>query len=104
MAEYIVMPKLGFDMREGELNAWLYEIGQQVNKGDIVAEIDSDKATLELESQVSGVLLATLATPGDLVAVGVPFVLDNDLATIKCQGVGVGSPNPGPSMAGVWGR
>lgn len=70
MAEYIVMPKLGFDMREGELNAWLYEIGQQVNKGDIVAEIESDKATLELESQVSGVLLATLASPGDLVGVG----------------------------------
>ncbi len=70
MAEFIVMPKLGFDMREGELNQWLYEIGQQVNKGDIVAEIESDKATLELESQVSGVLLATLASPGDLVAVG----------------------------------
>ncbi len=48
MAEFIVMPKMGFDMREGELNQWLYEIGSQVNKGDIVAEIESDKATLEL--------------------------------------------------------
>ena len=70
MAEFIVMPKLGFDMREGELNAWLKNIGEMVNKGDIVAEIESDKATLELESQVSGVLLAVLADPGDLVAVG----------------------------------
>lgn len=70
MAEFIVMPKLGFDMREGELNAWLKNIGEMVNKGDIVAEIESDKATLELESQVTGVLLAVLADPGDLVAVG----------------------------------
>lgn len=70
MAEFIVMPKMGFDMREGELNRWLYEIGTQVNKGDIVAEIESDKATLELESQVSGILLATLAEAGELVAVG----------------------------------
>ncbi|MFK7803749.1 MAG: dihydrolipoamide acetyltransferase family protein [Anaerolineae bacterium] len=70
MAEFIVMPKMGFDMREGELNQWLYEIGTQVNKGDIVAEIESDKATLELESQVTGILLATLANAGDLVAVG----------------------------------
>ena len=61
---------MGFDMREGELNQWLYEIGSQVNKGDIVAEIESDKATLELESQVTGILLATLASAGDLVAVG----------------------------------
>lgn len=70
MAEFIVMPKLGFDMREGELNNWLKSIGEMVNKGDIVAEIESDKATLELEAQVSGVLLATLAEPGDLVEVG----------------------------------
>ena len=70
MAEFIVMPKMGFDMREGELNQWLYEIGSQVNKGDIVAEIESDKATLELESQVTGTLLAILAPAGELVAVG----------------------------------
>ena len=70
MAEFIVMPKMGFDMREGELNQWLYEIGSQVNKGDIVAEIESDKATLELESHVTGILLATLASAGDIVAVG----------------------------------
>ena len=70
MAEFVVMPKLGFDMREGELVGWIKQIGEQVNKGDIVAEIESDKATLELESQVSGVLLATLYEPGAVVGVG----------------------------------
>lgn len=70
MAEFIVMPKLGFDMREGEFVTWHKKIGEMVNKGDVVAEIESDKATLELEAQVSGVLLATMAEGGDLVEVG----------------------------------
>lgn len=70
MADYIVMPKLGFDMREGVLNTWLKGVGESVNKGEVVAEIESDKATLELESQVAGVLLHLLHGPGDVVPVG----------------------------------
>lgn len=70
MAEYIVMPKLGFDMREGVLNNWVKQVGETVNRGDVVAEIESDKATLELEAQVAGVLLKTLHGPGDVVPVG----------------------------------
>lgn len=70
MAEYIVMPKLGFDMREGVLNNWLKQVGDTVSKGDVVAEIESDKATLELESQVGGTLLQLLHGPGDVVPVG----------------------------------
>lgn len=70
MAEFIVMPKLGFDMREAVLVKWLYQLGQQVNKGDVVAEIESDKATLELESHVSGVLLHFLQEAGAVVPVG----------------------------------
>lgn len=70
MAEFIVMPKLGFDMREGVLNSWRKNIGEQVNKGDVVADIESDKATLELEAQVAGVLLAYLEEPGAVVPIG----------------------------------
>lgn len=70
MAEFIVMPKLGFDMREAVLNNWLKNVGEPIEKGEIVAEIESDKATLELEAQVSGVLLHLLADAGDVVAVG----------------------------------
>lgn len=70
MADYIVMPKLGFDMREGILNTWVKQVGDAVNKGDVVAEIESDKATLELESQVAGTLLRLMHEPGDVVPVG----------------------------------
>lgn len=70
MAEYVTMPKLGFDMREGVLNNWLKDIGDEVEKGEIIAEIESDKATLELEAQVSGTLLAFLEEAGAVVPVG----------------------------------
>lgn len=70
MAEFVVMPKLGFDMREGVLVRLLKQVGESVSQGDIVAEIESDKATLELESQVGGTLLKWLAAEGDSVPVG----------------------------------
>lgn len=70
MAEFVVMPKLGFDMREGVLNNWLKEVGETVSEGEVIAEIESDKATLELEAQVSGVLLKKLEEPGAIVPVG----------------------------------
>lgn len=70
MADYVVMPKLGFDMREGVLNQWLKAVGDQVTRGEVIAEIESDKATLELESQLDGVLLQILEDAGAIVPVG----------------------------------
>lgn len=70
MAEYIVMPKLGFDMREGVLVGWNKSVGDEVEKGEVIAEIESDKATLELEAQASGTLLKLLASDGDVVPIG----------------------------------
>lgn len=70
MADFIVMPKLGFDMREGVLNTWRKQVGDTIQNGDVVADIESDKATLELESHTSGVLLKLLHEPGDVVPVG----------------------------------
>jgi pyruvate dehydrogenase E2 component (dihydrolipoamide acetyltransferase) len=70
MAEFIVMPKLGFDMREAVLNNWLKKVGDPVEKGEIIAEIESDKATLELEAQAGGTLLHRMAEAGDVVPVG----------------------------------
>jgi pyruvate dehydrogenase E2 component (dihydrolipoamide acetyltransferase) len=70
MAEYVVMPKLGFDMREGVLNQWEKSIGDSITRGEVIAEIESDKATLELESQVEGTLLHVLQDAGAIVPVG----------------------------------
>lgn len=70
MAETIQMPKLGFDMAEGTLVTWVKSIGDPVTKGDVVAEIETDKATIEIETTLSGTLLKQLAVPGDVVPVG----------------------------------
>ncbi len=70
MADFVVMPKLGFDMREGILNQWLIAVGDPVTRGEVIAEIESDKATLELESQVEGTLLHVLEDAGAIVPIG----------------------------------
>ena len=51
----IVLPNLGFGMEEGQLLAWLKKPGDPVRKGESVAEVESDKATVELEAVVDGI-------------------------------------------------
>ncbi|NVK48351.1 MAG: pyruvate dehydrogenase complex dihydrolipoamide acetyltransferase [Cyclobacteriaceae bacterium] len=57
MAEVIRMPKMSDTMEEGVIAAWLKKVGDTVKPGDILAEVETDKATMELESYDEGVLL-----------------------------------------------
>jgi pyruvate dehydrogenase E2 component (dihydrolipoamide acetyltransferase) len=57
MAEAILMPRLSDTMTEGVIAAWHKQVGDSVKKGDLLAEIETDKATMELESYQEGVLL-----------------------------------------------
>jgi pyruvate dehydrogenase E2 component (dihydrolipoamide acetyltransferase) len=57
MAEAILMPRLSDTMTEGVVAAWHKKVGDTVKKGDLLAEIETDKATMELESYQDGVLL-----------------------------------------------
>jgi pyruvate dehydrogenase E2 component (dihydrolipoamide acetyltransferase) len=57
MAEVILMPRLSDTMTEGVIAAWHKNVGDTVKKGDLLAEIETDKATMELESYQDGVLL-----------------------------------------------
>jgi pyruvate dehydrogenase E2 component (dihydrolipoamide acetyltransferase) len=66
----IVLPNLGFGMEEGRVLAWLKSPGDVVRKGEPVAEIESDKATVELEAVVDGVLEAILVPADQAVDVG----------------------------------
>ncbi|HEX2698272.1 MAG TPA: dihydrolipoamide acetyltransferase family protein [Anaerolineales bacterium] len=75
MAETISMPKLGFDMREGVLVRWVKNEGENINKGDVLAEIETDKATVEVESSASGVVRKLLASQGDVVPVGAAIAI-----------------------------
>ena len=57
MAEIINMPRLSDTMEEGVVAKWLVNVGDTVKEGDILAEIETDKATMEFESFHDGVLL-----------------------------------------------
>ena len=57
MAEVINMPRLSDTMEEGTVASWLKKVGDKVSEGDILAEIETDKATMEFESFHEGVLL-----------------------------------------------
>src|SRR5690349_4567177 len=75
MAETISMPKLGFDMAEGTLVRWVKNEGENVNKGDVLAEIETDKATVEVESSASGVVKKLLVEAGAVVPIGDPIAI-----------------------------
>jgi pyruvate dehydrogenase E2 component (dihydrolipoamide acetyltransferase) len=75
MAETINMPKLGFDMAEGTLVRWVKQVGENINKGDVLAEIETDKATVEVESPASGVVLQHMVDQGTVVPVNAPIAV-----------------------------
>lgn len=70
MATDITMPKLSDTMTEGRLVSWKKGVGDRVERGDIIAEVETDKATMELEAFASGVLTEQRVKPGELVNVG----------------------------------
>src|SRR5206468_8922166 len=75
MAEVILMPRLSDTMTEGVIAGWHKKIGDPVKKGELLAEIETDKATMELESYKDGTLLHVGADKGGKIQV-------NDLLAI----------------------
>ncbi|MFN0094143.1 MAG: dihydrolipoamide acetyltransferase family protein [Dehalococcoidia bacterium] len=70
MAIEVTMPQMGADMTEGTLVRWLKQVGDQVKRGEILAEIETDKATVELEAFESGTVQQLVVGEGETVPVG----------------------------------
>jgi len=66
----IIMPKLSDTMTEGLLGSWLKSVGDTISRGEIIAEVETDKATMGLEAFDSGILLEQRVRSGETVAVG----------------------------------
>ena len=75
MSTVIEMPKLSDTMSVGTVVKWYKSVGETVANGDILAEIETDKATMELENFDDGVLLKLLASEGDEVEIGKPLAV-----------------------------
>ncbi|MEE8158824.1 MAG: biotin/lipoyl-containing protein, partial [Dehalococcoidia bacterium] len=70
MATNIVMPQMGYDMREGTVVRWHKTEGDTVTRGEVIAEIETDKATVEFEAYTSGVLRKIVVDEGIAIPVG----------------------------------
>jgi len=75
MPTHIIMPALGVAQQTGTLLKWLKQEGQSVSKGEPVMEIETDKATVEIEAPATGILTQVMAQPGDEVPVGTRIAL-----------------------------
>ena len=79
--EYIKMPRLSDTMEEGTISSWLKNVGDDISEGDILAEIETDKATMEFESFYSGKLVHIGVSEGETVKVDdlIAIISDGDV-------------------------
>ena len=106
MATEIVMPKLGLTMESGAISAWLVAEGEEVQKGQALLEIATDKVTMEVEAQADGILRKILVPAGEEVPVsttiGVIADQDEDIGSYGTAGPSdpapptPASPTPAP--------
>ena len=75
MATTIEMPQMGFDMHEGTIVRWRKNEGDDVTRGEVIAEIQTDKAVVDMEAYVGGVIGKIVAAEGQTVPVGSPIVI-----------------------------
>jgi pyruvate dehydrogenase E2 component (dihydrolipoyllysine-residue acetyltransferase) len=93
MAAELKVPKLGMDMEEANILRWLVEEGAEVEKGDPVIEIDTDKVSYEVEANADGVIRGLRGEEGQTVPVGAT------LAFIAAPGEEWTAPTPGDQVA-----
>jgi pyruvate dehydrogenase E2 component (dihydrolipoamide acetyltransferase) len=101
-ATEIVMPQMGADMQEGTLLRWLKHPGDRVERGEAIAEIETDKANVELEAFDAGVLAKTLVEEGAVVPVGdVIALIDTgaSVATAQTPPAPAAPQQPEPAQA-----
>ena len=93
MSTDVIMPALGFDMTEGLLARWLKNEGDPVVKGQAIAEIETEKATVEIEAAVSGILVRIIVQAGETVPIG---TLIGVIAEAGDEVTTVSAPSPSP--------
>ena len=93
MPTNVIMPSLGFDMTEGLLARWLKNEGDPVVKGQAIAEIETEKATVEIEAAVSGILVRIIVQAGETVPIG---TLIGVIAEAGEEVTTVSAPSPSP--------
>lgn len=109
MATQVIMPKLSPTMEEGQLSRWLKKEGDKVSMGEPLAEIDTDKATMEMQALANGVLRKILIKEGESAPLGQMIAIiaepDEDISGMAAQATAAGAATQGaPQTAQVESR
>src|SRR5689334_5306650 len=101
MAQIIGLPKLSPTMEEGVLVRWTKKEGDKVSPGDLVAEVETDKANMDFNIEDDGVLLKLLVKEGDTVKLGAPVAIlgkaGEDVSALIEQAKAGGGAAPAPA-------
>src|SRR6476620_9143465 len=100
MAQIIGLPKLSPTMEEGVLIRWVKKEGDKVSPGDLVAEVETDKANMDFNIEDEGVLLKFLVKEGETVKLGAPVAIigkaGEDVSALIAQASKQGGGAPAP--------
>jgi pyruvate dehydrogenase E2 component (dihydrolipoamide acetyltransferase) len=103
MATQVIMPKLSPTMEEGQLSRWLKKEGDQVSMGEPLAEIDTDKATMEMQALTNGVLRKILIQEGESAPLGQMIAIigepDEDISALANQAPAAKPATAAPEQA-----
>ncbi len=99
MAVELLMPKMGMTMEEGTIIRWLKKVGDQVVKGEILLEIQTDKVKMEIETPADGILLKILAAEGAVVPVNIPIAYIGEEGEIVTEKEAASTPPPTQSSS-----
>lgn len=91
------LPKLSATMEEGTIGTWMKQVGDTIREGEALYEVETDKAAMEVESPVSGILIEILTATGQTVAVGAEVCVIRTEATAAAAGPGPGLLRASPS-------
>ncbi|HNN92671.1 MAG TPA: hypothetical protein PKI03_10405, partial [Pseudomonadota bacterium] len=101
MATLIVMPRLSPTMEEGVLAKWTKKEGDKIAPGDIIAEVETDKANMDFPLEDEGVLLRQLVKAGDTVKLGGPVGIlgdaGEDISALLAEASGGAPAAPAPA-------
>lgn len=100
MEEVVLMPRLSDTMTEGVIASWQKNIGDAVKKGDLLAEIETDKATMELESYKNGTLLYVGAKKGEKIAVNDLLCIIGEKGKVNVDAIVAAAKSGGGSSVG----
>ena len=97
------MPALSSTMTEGKIVSWLMGEGDAIGKGDAVVVVESDKADMDVESFVDGIIAHIAVGDGEVATVGAPiaYVVDSESEIEEAKAKAGGAPAPAPAAPAV---